>query len=40
MTVKRATGKPRGKQEGVATRIVLRACKETLPTPEEETKDK
>jgi len=40
MTVKREIGKSRGKrQEGVATRIVVRGYKETVPTPEEETKE-
>jgi hypothetical protein len=38
--VKRKIGKSRRKrQEGVATRIVVRGYKETLPTMEEETKE-
>jgi hypothetical protein len=40
MTVKREIGKSRGKrQEGVATRILARGYKETVPTLEEETKE-
>ena len=40
MTVKREVGKSSGKrQEGVATRIVARVYKDTLPTQGEETKE-